>query len=152
MIDIIQSERETENKDITQLNCSRKQDLLTGKVYRDGTFQLIDRLSLHFLVLTARIHSAVNGCLFLFCLPSLPAVCVHFFSSNVVCCSSFNTAGFCSTFFAAANEGMEPLLQLPPNKDSSHAVSLLQGLALTEMPVCAAHLFTRSPCFRGGGN
>lgn len=52
----------------------------------------------------------------------------------------------------AAKGAMAPLLQSPLNKDPSHVASPLQGLALTEMPVCAARSFTRSPCFRGGGN
>lgn len=69
-----------------------------------------------------------------------PSVAVFFFPSSFF------------FFYKSAWELKKESLPLPLNKDSSHVPSPLQGLALTEMLVCAAPSFTRSLCFRGGGS
>lgn len=155
-----------------QLNCRRKQHFPAGSIYFYFVLQLRLKFLLDFCNLTAQIvHSVVNCTTFLFastkflsvvlsssCPPLLSAVFGRL--TNLIQMSSGLELALFFFFFALfspqdsvrVNEMNDSLLQLPLNKDSSDVLSPLQGLASTEMPVCAARWFTHSPCFRGGGS
>lgn len=155
-----------------QLSCRRKQHFPAGSIYFYVVLQLRLKFLLEFCNLTAQIVHSVVNCKFLFastkflsavlsssCPPLLSAVFGRL--TNLIQMSQGLGLALFFLFFLLffspqdsmrVKEMNDSLLQLPLNKDSSDVLSPLQGLASTEMPVCAARSFTHSLCFRGGGS